>query len=86
MRTVLFHTIGLLATLGLYCLIVPQARAELLSDAPWSEKLVNQGVRGLGIYICFLFAYYAFFRQRPPAAKTGEGAYGGYAEMDDHAP
>jgi hypothetical protein len=84
MRTVLFHIIALLVTITLYCLIVPQARTDLLSDAPLSEKMEDVGIRMLCVYFCFLFVYYAVFRSKAPSPDMpDEGAYGGYEDTEE---
>ena len=84
MRTVLFHILAILVTIALYCVIVPQARTELLSDEPLGTKLVGVGVRMLCVYFCFLFVYYAIFRSRARSAEMPEsGAYGGYGDENE---
>ena len=82
MRTVLIHTVGLLATLGLYCLVIPQARRDLVADSTLTEKITGLGVRAFCIYVCFLFVYYAVFASRSKSPMPEQGAYGGYADTD----
>jgi hypothetical protein len=87
MRTVLFHIIALLVTITLYCLIVPQARTDLLSDASLGQKMEDVGVRMLCVYVCFLFVYYAVFRAKAKSPDMPDkGAYGGYEDTDGDDP
>jgi hypothetical protein len=86
MRAVPIHLLGLLVTLALYCLLVPQARRELLAvDVGLADKLAGLGVRAVCIYVCCAFVYLAFFRTRKRRRMPEDGAYGGYRD-DDPAP
>jgi len=80
MRMVLLQTVGLLITSVLYCLVIPQARAMVMGDGSLAEKAVFVGIRGVCIYVCFLFVYYAFLQNGKKRNMPDQGAYGGYSE------
>ena len=79
MRMVLLQTVGLLITSVLYCLIVPQARAMMTGEDSLLDKAMYAGIRGVCIYVCFLFVYYAFLQDGKKGKMPDKGAYGGYA-------
>ena len=86
MRMVLLQTVGLLITSALYCLVIPQARTMVMGDAGLGEKAFYVGIRGICIYVCFLFVYYAFLQNGKKRNMPDQGAYGGYSEDDPSQP
>lgn len=80
MRMVLLQTVGLLITSVLYCLVVPQAREVMMGDGSLLEKVLYGGIRGVCIYVCFLFVYYAFLQNGKKRNMPDKGAYGDYAD------
>ena len=86
MRMVLLQTVGLLVTSALYCLVVPQAREMVMGDHTLTEKGVYVGVRGICIYVCFLFVYYAFLQNGKKRNMPDTGAYGGYSDEKPDEP
>ncbi len=80
MRMVLIQIVGLLITSVLYCLIVPQARTMVMGDAEFVTKAWYVGIRAIGIYVCFLFVYFAFLQGSKNNDMPDKGAYGGYSD------